>query len=193
VGLERVWGETEGDEGVSAAQCVRGSSICPTCSPELHNRTVTAVQHVLDTWLSWEQHAQQQGHKMCALVKETLRQAVPLSVHPKVFLYTANASTGGWPLYLQTLDALGWDYYLLGHELAARQPGAYMRLRALRLLLCVLHPEQQLVMTDGADVLALRGPSHFTRALSKLQVAVAHHVTRGHVVVVWGRPHSRWC
>lgn len=179
VGFESVRAETDGGEGASAAQCVLGSSICPACSPRLHNRTVAAVQQVLGTWVSWQQHARQEGgsvylehleSKMCALVKETLRQTVPFSAHPKVFVYTANATTGGWPLYLQTLQALGWDHYLLGYEVAATHPGAYMRLRALRLLLCALHPEQQVVVTDGADVLALRGPSHFTRAHSRLRV-----------------------
>ena len=66
-----------------------------------------AVQHVLHTWVSWERHARQQSQeggsvllhrlqpKMCALVLETLGRTVPFSVHPKVFLYTADTSRGG--------------------------------------------------------------------------------------------------
>jgi hypothetical protein len=48
--------------------------------------------------------------------------------------------------------------------------GNMHRLRALRLLLSVLHPQQLVVATDGADVLALRGPQHFIRAHFRLQV-----------------------
>jgi hypothetical protein len=112
------------------------------------------------------------------------------------------------------LRALGWDYFLLGGELAAQYPGSCTRSRALEVLCSVLHAEQLVVSahaaettthshlnqrglritlllsqvaTDGADVLALLGPDEFVRKFEHTQVPPHPHPTRYDVMQrCWG-------
>ena len=71
--------------------------------------------------------------------KDSLLDLSPL---PKLYVFAANSSFGAAPAYEQTLQALGWDYYLFGGELARQYPGACVRARTLEVLCSVMHEQQ---------------------------------------------------